>query len=199
MNDAADQRAERSSASAPPADLIAGLVPTVLAVDLPTELNAVVRALGVPLAAFVPMPDGGLQADFELPSTARWRLWPDDRRAMWIGTGPSSAHPPRARTWSRPHATVAGIFRSLARLGVWPQEGRLAGPSGWSAVVPASALDPACIAETTAFGGSFSDAAGRAVRAVVFTDGRLWAEDVAHAERWAAAVWGAKGDGCAVS
>lgn len=199
MNVSTEGRLERARASAPPAELTAGLVPTLLAVGLPTDPADAARVLGVQPAAFVPMPDGGLQADFELPSKARWRLWPDDGRAMWIGTSTSNAQPPAAPTWTTPHATVDGILRALAGLDIWPQEGRLAGPSGWSDVVPASLLDPAQLVDATAFGGVFSDPDGRAVRAVMFTDGRLWAEDFAHAERWAAAVWGAAGDRRAVS
>ncbi len=182
----------------PPSDIADGLVPAALFVGLPGDPRCAARAVGVQPAAFMPMPDGALQADFTFPSRAAWRLWPQEGRAVWIGSGPASAEPPVPGDWERPSVHVRALLHALAIDGTWPQEGRVLSPSGWSCVLRASRLARALDERMLGFGGIFGDNDGRAVRAIVFHDARVWADDGACAEQLLATAWEAASERRAV-
>jgi len=171
------------------AALYAGLVPGLIALDIPADATAAAFALGVQPASFVPMPDGALQAEFQLPERSLWRVSPGARSAIWIGSGPASSEPPVRWAWRRPQLAIADIVSALERRDIWLQEGRVLTGGQWGAPLPAIAL-AAAISDPEVHGlaGAWSVTDGHAVRSVVFDDGRLWGEDSRQTERWLLAI-----------
>jgi hypothetical protein len=164
------------------------LVPAFLVVGLPPEARGAANALGVQPAAFRPVRGGALQADFEVPAASSWRLWPDRGVAVWFGRDRGTAVPPVRWGWRAPDMGLHDCLRRLAAHGIWLQEGRLLrADATWTPTAPAAAV-LASLEGVCAVSGTFSDAEARAVRGVVFDDGRLWTETYADAEQWLLAM-----------
>ena len=164
--------------------LFEGLVPALLVVGLPRQPCETAATVGAPLGAFRPATGGALQADFDIPAGSSWRLWPDHGIAIWLGYGWRSAFPPVRHSWEQATTPLIDALRRLADEDLWLQEGCvLEHGGGWSdPTYGADVIDRMHVARAVA--GTFSDVNARAVRGVVFDDGRVWAESAAEAERW---------------
>ena len=169
--------------------LYAGLVPGLIVLDIPEDARGAALALGVQPASFVPMPDGALQAEFQLPERSLWRVSPGLRSAIWIGSGLASSEPPVRWAWRRPRVAIADVVHALAGRDIWLQEGRLLTAGRWGSPLPAIAL-AAAISDPEVHGlaGTWTVIDGHAVRGVVFDDGRLWGKDAQQTERWLLAI-----------
>lgn len=164
-------------------ELLRGLVPGLAALELPADPADAARALGIQPAAFVPMPDGALQAEFEFPEQSLWRIWPHRRTAIWIGSGHPTSRPPVRWAWRTPAVALPTALGELSRAGAWLQEARLLTPDGWTSLLPAAVI-PKLLPDAGAVAGVWSLIDGRAVRAALFDDGRLWGETPQQTERW---------------
>lgn len=171
--------------------LLSGLVPGLIALGLPCGIAEAARALGVQPAAFVPMQDGSLQAEFDFPRPSLWRVWPERGVGIWIGADQDNDEPPVQWAWRRSRFPVAETASTLAALGIWLQEALLLTADGWHGPFPGTAAtETARAIEPIAIAGTWSLIDGHAVRGVVFDDGRAWGETPQQTEQWLLALAG---------
>ena len=171
------------------------LMPALLVGGLPDDPVDAATALGVPFSAFGAVRGGALQADFDLPRGASWRLLGyGSGLALWIGRDARGERPPSKEGILPVELDLAKALIALAEIELsWLSEGSVLDATGkWTPAATGEAILRTVTADhgAQAVAGTWGDARGRAVQAEMYRDGRIWAETHTQAERWLLAAAG---------
>jgi hypothetical protein len=170
-------------------------MPALLVGGLSTNPADAAAALGVPFDAFGAVRHGALQADFDLPRGASWRLLGGGSGlALWVGRDAGAERPPSQNKATSIELDLANALLAIAQIELaWLTEGMILNSAGtWSPVASGEAVLRLLVTGEgiQAVAGTWGDARGCAVQAEIYRDGRIWAETHVQAERWLLAAVG---------